>query len=368
MALHLAGFRRLTVFTERIGHLAIEPDCLLKEQALGLLPRRRWFVLAPPGHVANPHLLGYWRPLIRVHENRALCFLLAGMSSFRLMRYEASTCLRWQRTPHSAYRIYSLWGNRTPLLRLTPADMQWGEEALRRLGVPANAWFVCVHVREGGFSPADEELHSHRNGSIEATIPAMKEVASQGGWVIRIGDRSMTPLPTLPQVIDYAHHPMKSDRLDVIVCARARFILGNTSGVSLVGSVFGVPCAIANMIPTATLWYGPRDICIPKLLWSETLARHLRFDEVLRSPVAWYRQARMYSDAGLRVDENSPEDLAEFVAEMLQRLTDAEVASPDDRHRVEQFRSCFPSNHSAADSCARVGSRFLRKYSHLLPA
>ena len=39
LVLHLRGYRHLTVFTDRIGHLAIEPDCVLKEQALGVIQR-----------------------------------------------------------------------------------------------------------------------------------------------------------------------------------------------------------------------------------------------------------------------------------------------------------------------------------------
>src|SRR5271156_1241861 len=61
LVLHWIGYRRVTVFTDRIGHLAAEIDCFLKEQALGKLPSRRWFMLAPPHRVSNQHLLDYWR-------------------------------------------------------------------------------------------------------------------------------------------------------------------------------------------------------------------------------------------------------------------------------------------------------------------
>jgi putative glycosyltransferase (TIGR04372 family) len=282
------------------------------------------------------------------------------------MRHEASAYVRPDRGSRSAYQIYSLWKGRAPLLRMTPADLQWGDEALRRLGLPEHAWFVCVHVREGGFSPIDEELQAHRNASIEATIPAMLEIARAGGWVIRTGDPSMKPLPPLPQVIDYAHHPMKSDRLDVILCARARFILGSTSGITLVGSIFGVPCAIMNTIPTSNLWYNSHDLSIVKLLWSEKLNRYLRFDEVLGSRLADLRYAAMYRQSGIRVDENSAQDIADLADEMMQRLDGRFIETPDDRRNAERFRSYFPSGHCTADSCARAGACFLRRHSDLL--
>src|SRR2546428_240810 len=45
---HLAGYRRVSIFVERIGHLASEFDGFLKERALGWLPTRRWFVRGHP--------------------------------------------------------------------------------------------------------------------------------------------------------------------------------------------------------------------------------------------------------------------------------------------------------------------------------
>ena len=74
--LHLAGYRYVTVFTDRIGHLALEPDCLLKKQSLGQLKKRKWIMLAPAERVANTHLLAYWQPFFHIVQNPALVFLI----------------------------------------------------------------------------------------------------------------------------------------------------------------------------------------------------------------------------------------------------------------------------------------------------
>lgn len=47
LLLHLMGYRHVNVFTDRIGHLALELDCLIKEQQLGLISARKWLLLAP---------------------------------------------------------------------------------------------------------------------------------------------------------------------------------------------------------------------------------------------------------------------------------------------------------------------------------
>jgi putative glycosyltransferase (TIGR04372 family) len=365
--LHLAGYRHVTIFTDRIGHLALEPDCLLKEQILGRIPPKKWIMLAPSGRVANEHLLSYWQPHFSIVRNGLACFLVVSMSRWGLMRTNISHYLRAIGKAQAAYRIYAEWDSRPPSLHLTSEDCAWGEKMLGQLGVPSGAWYVCAHVRESGFSPVDEELHWHRNSDIENTIPAMDEIIKQGGWVIRIGDPTMKPLPPMRHVIDYAHHPMKCPRLDIILCARARFILGNSSGIALVGTIFGVPCALANLIPVSTLWLTNRDISIPKLHWSRKQSRHLRFDELIDSSVANFQYASLYEREGIVPVENTAEDILLLVKEMLDRLAGRFTEMPGDAELLDYARTFSKPGHYAFGSQARMAISFLRHHTDLLP-
>src|SRR5689334_12161346 len=69
--MHVLGYRRLTVITQHIGHLAAEVDSLLKDQELGIVKRRRWLLLAPSAQTANRHLTEYWKKYLVVVENPA---------------------------------------------------------------------------------------------------------------------------------------------------------------------------------------------------------------------------------------------------------------------------------------------------------
>jgi putative glycosyltransferase (TIGR04372 family) len=365
--LHLAGYRHVTVFTDRIGHLALEPDCLLKEQALGLITRRKWIMLAPPGRIANQHLLMYWQPHFYIVRSRAMCYIIFSMSRWGLMRYDIAHYIRAIGKAQAAYRIYAEWDNRPPLLKLSHEDETWGRQMLEKLGLPKDAWFVCLHAREAGFSPIDEELHSHRNSHIEQMIPAIEEIVKRGGWGIRIGDASMRRLQPMSQVIDYAHHPLKSDRFDIVLCAKARFILGNTSGIALLSSAFGVPCALTNMIPASSLWFGKGDISIPKLIWSKQLNRYLRLDELLESAVATYQYAKLYDADGLLAIENSPEDILSLACEMVERLEGCFVVIQEDEDRLLKVEALLNHHHYSYGSVARFSVSFLRNHPELLP-
>ncbi|MDB5799590.1 MAG: hypothetical protein JWL63_529 [Rhodocyclales bacterium] len=359
---HAAGYRRATIFTDRIGHFALEIDCLLKAQKLGDIPKRRYFILAPDKRTANQHLRQCWQALIPIYTNQVGCFLLGCLSLRWLMRYDVSHYLLAPHHAQEAYRIHARWQGRSALLQLDSDDEIWGQAKLQELGIPETAWFVCVHAREAGFSPVDEALHSHRNSNIEITIPAMQEIVQRGGWIIRIGDPTMRPLPSTPHIIDYAHHSLKSDRLDVILCAKARFILGNSSGIALVGTVFNVPCAIANMIPTPDLWFSAKDISIPKRLWSTKVECYLHLEEAMAHPIGALRYASLFHSHGIRVDENSEEEIRDLAIEMLDRLEGKFIDTEEDKNRWNLLYGILNEQYYSHKSAARFSTLFIRRH------
>lgn len=366
IVLHTVGFRRVTVFTDRIGHLAAEIDCFLKERALGRLPNRHWFVLAPPHRVANRHLLEYWAKHIPVISSPMLCGLLRVMSWRWLMLFDVSHYILSTNKTAKYCSVVAEWGSRKPILELTAEDRERGWTVLGEMGVPQDAWFVCFHAREGGFSPVDEILHSHRNSDVLRLVPAMKFIASRGGWSVRMGDPTMKRLPPLPRVVDYAHHPLRSEWMDVFLCASCRLFVGSSSGLFIVSDVFGVPCALVNMVPLSTLGFSPRDVSIPKLLRRRGNTDYIRFEEAFDTTLANYRLAKLYEDAGIELEESSPEDILDLVKEMLGILEGSFVYDRTDTMLQEHFRSFLRLGHYSYGLGAQVGASFLRKYRQLL--
>ncbi|MFA5166926.1 MAG: TIGR04372 family glycosyltransferase [Candidatus Omnitrophota bacterium] len=363
---HLLGYRRLYVQTWHVGHLAGDIDTFLKEERLGLLPKRRRFITAPAKRVANHHLLRYWRAFVPIISNPGAVFALELISRRWLMRENLSRYISGYFGTQDIYRINRLWGKRAPVLQLSEKDKSWGRDELRRLGLNEKQWFVCVHVREGSYIPKNEVIQAHRNGNILGAIPAMQEIVRRGGVCIRMGDPGMTPLPSIPGVVDYAHSSSKSDRLDVVLCARARFFLGDTSGLSFVSTVFGVPVAQANMVPMEALGVRHCDVSMPKLLWSESLKRHLRFDEIMDSKIGGYFFTHQYQQAGIRVEENSPEDIQDLATEMLDRIAQRFVETSEDARLQAAYFSLFKPGHYSYGSNSRICCGFLRRHRNLL--
>src|SRR5574340_647903 len=360
---HFVGFRRITVFTDRIGHLAAELDCFEKERQLGRLPARRfWFVLAPRDRVANLHLLNYWKPHVHVISHPLSCTLLKILTWKGFMVHDIGHYILSFVKSARYYEVNIAWGVRPPVLSLTVEDCSRKQILLSELGLPADAWYVCFHNREDGFSPQDEIIHSHRNSSIDHLISAMQFVTSQGGWCIRMGDPTMKHLPPIPGVVDYAHHPLRSEQADVLLCAGCRYFVGSSSGLFIVASIFGVPCALANMVPVSTLGYSPSDIAIPKLLCRLPGNDAMSFPPVFELPLANYRLSSQYKQAGVMPIENTSEEILGLVREMHGVVDGTWSYDELDEILQNQFKSLLRPSHYGYGAGGRIGALFLRQH------
>jgi putative glycosyltransferase (TIGR04372 family) len=349
-----------------IGHLSAEPDCFVKEGLLGL---RRWcigVILIPRDRAANPCLLDYWRQRLWVVSSPFWVRLLAPLSEVPALRSHTDAYVTAMNDTATFGAIQTAFAGRPPVLRLTRRHREGGEAALQRLGVPQGVWFVGVHCREGGYD-SNAVYHRARNVSVEAYFPAMRAIVERGGWCVRMGDPSMTPLPPMPGVIDYAHSPLRCDWMDVFLCAQARFMLGSASGLCVLAGVFGTPCAIANQsLPTISLPYGTADLFIPKLLRSVPSGECLTIPEMLRGPLGNARFTHCMELAQTTAENNSPEDIRDLALEVLSELEGTFQETEEDRQLQVACRSLMKPGDYTYGAVSRFGRVFLRKHRWLL--
>ena len=364
---HVLGFRRITISTDRIGHLAAEFDCFEKERRLGRLPSKRfWFVLAPRDRIANLHLLNYWKPYIHVISHPLVCVLLKILTWKGFMVHDISGYILSFGERARYYEVNVAWGTRPPLLSLTAADRERTHVLLTDLGLPAGAWYVCFHNRESGFSPQDEIIQSHRNTNIDNLIGAMQFVVSQGGWCVRMGDPTMKRLPPALGVVDYAHHSSRSEQADVLLCANSDYFVGTSSGLFIVASVFGVPCALTNMIPAPTLGFSPSDIAIPKLLCRSFDHSTVSISSAFKAPLANYRLSSQFRQAGVIPIENSSEEILDLVQEMHGVVNNTWHYHEIDETLQKRLSMLLKPDHYGYGAGSRTGAKFLRQHRVLL--
>lgn len=348
---------------QRIGHLALETDCFLRDAILkaGRVPLA---IMVEPtqGGFANPVLAEYLsRYVLIVPRIQRGDLIEKALTHAGFAIHTAPYAVAMYETAKS-YDVFRRWSRRKPLFTLTPQDRTVTREALRAMGVPEGAWFVCVHARTGGYSPADEHWHAHRNVDIADYEPAMDLITARGGWCIRMGDATMSPMPPRERTVDYALSPLKSARLDIGLTASCRFFLGCASGLYNVAAMFGRPSVLANVTPLSGAYaLGLEDLAIPqKVLDADGCM--MPFDATFDSDVANFRLAEEFEGRDLRPTNVHPNEIAELTAEMMDRLEGTAIYTADDERRQDIFRGYLRPGHYAHGAGSRIGREFLRSY------
>jgi putative glycosyltransferase (TIGR04372 family) len=200
-------------------------------------------------------------------------------------------------------------------VRLAQDERERAHDRRIAMGLPSERWFVCLHVREGGFHQ-DWRFGTSRNCDIRNYIPAITAVTDAGGVVVRIGDPTMTRLPSMEGVIDYAHSRFKSELMDLYFISECRFYLGVNSGPLDVAWLFGKPVVLTNVTEWAvTFARAAGDRIILKHVYSRSLGRFLSLSEIVLAPFEAQAFRELGSDYVLV--ENTPDEIRDVVLEHL---------------------------------------------------
>jgi putative glycosyltransferase (TIGR04372 family) len=370
LGLSNSSFRVLdSVWARHFGHIALV-DYVLKLGTLeGLRPEDTILYLPPDSIVANRFLLKQVAARLRLVEDSAdLPFpasavqalhydLMAPRLSDQTTTYywtiAAQTHERWQRE------------GRAPLFSIPPDTEALGWAALEKLGIPRGAWFVALHVREREPDGRKSGMNTVRNADISSYLPAITEITRRGGWVIRLGDRSMTALPPLGNVLDYCQSAIRSDWMDIFLLACCRFTICTNSGPAFVPLLYGVPSVLTNWWPAAERPWQPTDIFVPKMLRSLSDRRYLTLSETLSEPLCWCYSRRYLADRGrVYLEDSDPEIIRGAVSEMLARL-DGKQCEDDQEEKLRSRADRIYQIHKIS-GMAQLARDFLHRHEGLI--
>ena len=349
----------------RIGHFAVNTELYLCERDAGMHHGRTVDVFYHGVRPCNRQLDKMWRRKLRLHQfakrvdrlNRRL----PGASS------HAVPVRRYQDRD-----IHGLIGDTEPHLEFTPQEERLGKQALRDLGIPDGAPFICFHVRDPAYLDATYsyrtwDYHDYRNSSIRNFLPAVEELTRRGYFAIRMGAIVKEALSTAePKIIDYATKS-RTDFLDIYLSAKCQFFIGGPTGLFCVPLIFRRPVANVNWLPLN--WArssNPTELFIPKKLWLRQEHRYMTFREILDSPVGTFSRTEEYDGLDIDVIENTPEEITELALEVDDRHNGAWSTNAEDAELQTRFWALFRQGELHRVIRAHIGADFLRQNQDLL--
>jgi putative glycosyltransferase (TIGR04372 family) len=343
----------------QFGHIGLL-DSIVKMRQLGMLEDANYVLLAPANKVANQTYLSLWEEHYFIVRDTSLVDELFPYQrylgvGFMVYRQRDGEVVYWTKAAAAAQRA---WAERElpPILSLSSKQIEVGRVALDRLltqsgnaPLPEGGWFVGLHVREGGFhGDAEGTGNAHRNARIEDYLEAVKEITAAGGWVVRLGDKSMSPFPEMERVIDYALSSEKSEAMDLFLLSQARFVIGTTSGLTTCAISFGAEMALANCISNDWQLWSDKTQFILRPLIDETSGKLVSLDKTYSTPIQGYMvNVELMKSKRLSPRANSSEEIRQLIVEKLDRLqTEKERKYVDSSppKEISQFRKSIANN------------------------
>ena len=298
-------------------------------------------------------------------------------------------CQFWTRSSlHHGGTLFSLnhfpqFLNYPPFLHFTSSEKLAGENLLQALGVTSDAPWVCIHNRDAEylntkvaaskFNPDNSwEYHNYRDFSAKSMLSAAEELTKRGYFILRMGAVVAEPLiSTNPKIVDYASTPLRSDFGDIFLLANSAAYLGSDSGIATVPMIFCRPVIYINWplsFVNILTFQGPL-IFITKHLYHRATKRHLGIREVFDGKLLFASEARLYEEAGVDVEDNTPEEICDLAIELDEKLRGTWRPQAQDEQLQRQFWDIFrhhcPPEHVGSVQ-PRIGAAFLRQHGYLL--
>jgi putative glycosyltransferase (TIGR04372 family) len=360
----------------RIGHFAANTELYLCERDAGInVPSQRhidiFFMGGKP--ICNQQLASMWHRLLRIWPA-----LILG-PIYRINQlipggklHEIGSNTQNDRDVHNLLDRFS------PHLQFTAEEEMGGEAALRAMGIPTGAPFVCLTVRDSAYLAKQLaggnydtfKYHNYRDSDIQNYVLASDELTKRGYFVIRMGVKVHSAINSAnPKVIDYATNFMRSDFMDIYLGAKCAFCISVGTGFDAVPVIFRRPVAYVNMLPAGHLFtFRHQFLGIFKHHVDAESNRELTLFEIFKKDIGFCGQSSCYESKGVDLIENTPEEIRDVALEMAERLNGTWQALPEDAALQERFWEIFPTeavkayngNPLHGEIRASFGAMFLR--------
>lgn len=354
--------------SHRIGPYVAETEIWLSERDLGMYPGGNVDIFYNELSISNHQVKKMWGRTLRVIEPAR----------------PVATLNRWipggkiHRVPWRSYQQRDLHGvlvrTRTHLI-FTQEEEAEGQAALRDMGVPDGAPFVCFHARDSAYgeslgTASDVGRVDYRNSKIHTYLPAMEELTRRGYFVLRMGAVVEEPLHTSnPMIIDYAT-TARTELLDLYLSSKCQFFVASPVGITYLPMAFRRPTVHTNFVPIGVLVaWPPHDLCIPKKLWLPDQQRFMTLQEILQSGVGMYARTWQYKEKRIELVDSTPEEITAVVLEMEERLKGTWTTTGEDEQLQNRFWSHYgPSQVNMVNlgPQARIGAEYLRRNRELI--
>ena len=328
---------------DRLGHFGANTELYLCEREKNKIKTLDLFYY--PRKVCNKQLAKMWQ-----RELIVLPWFLLRPLDLIIRSFDALRPLHAAEGKGGDRDILNLMDEMSPHLGFTATEEKRGQAGLRAMGIPEGAQFVCLTVRDSAYlashyQGADTSAHNFRDSDIQNVVLAAEALADRGYYIVRMGAKVRAPFESASeQVIDYATNGMRSDFMDIYLGAKCAFCISTSTGFDAVPFIFRRPIVYINSVHIGWLFtFSKRFLAIAKHHYSIREGRELSLREIFSNDVGFSLSGADYEAKGIRLIENTPEEIRDVVIEMDELIKGTWKPLAEDAELQKKFWEIFPT-------------------------
>ena len=269
-----------------------------------------------------------------------------------------------------------------PATTLTDDELKFGHELRQSLGIPKDAQYVCLGVKDAAYYASvtlnsgygqdlSHQAEDSRNVDFSSYMLAANHLANLGIYVVRVGSVVTAPLPKVRHelIIDYATEA-RSELGDFVLGRNCKFSFSGASGHWVFSASSNISVIYADQYAFGhkndMLSQGTHALWVLRILKRKQTSETVAFSEIAAGGQKW-ADDKILASLGLEPIPNTPEEIVDAVVEMNDWIDGKLELSEHDEELQTKFYNCYPPETRLEKSpLVRISPSFLRKYSDLL--
>ncbi len=274
-----------------------------------------------------------------------------------------------------------LWQQK-PATTLTDNELKFGEELLKKLGIPKDAEYICLGLKESAYYASitldrgygqdlRHEASDSKNLEIDRYLEVATQLANLGIYVVRVGSVVNAPLPKQrhPKIIDYASTD-RSELGDIVLGAACKFGLVACCGFWIFLSFQNKPITFCDQyefgFKNDILSLGAQTIFLIKLVRDKKNQNLVPFSKMARGGRNWASDDFLMR-FGLEPVPNTPEEILNSAIEMNDWIDGRLKLSKYSEDLQNRFYDSYPrESRLEKNQFTKISPSFLQKYQDLL--
>lgn len=273
--------------------------------------------------------------------------------------------------PSQQIDVYDVLKKTPPTIVFTDTEKNLATETLKKLNINKDDNYVCIHPRTPYYYKKNNIIkkfkYQLRDSTKDNLIEAINYLDNENIKIVLLGE-DIKNFHTNKKIIYYNKSNLKSDFLDIYLLSGCKYLVGNSSGMSMTPMIFRKKSLYTNISEIHALnfidsFYKP--LIVLKKFKSLKTGDYLPYSVVLEKKLSEVNYIEQLNEMGFDIEDNSNDEILNATKEMNYFIDNNRYLNSEINFE-KKFNNILVKYKKEPLNKSKISNFFLQKNSFLL--